>query len=116
MSQSPELPWRELFGDLAYPAPDLLNHLKEQGSRLVAPLKKPKGGELTDNEKYYNQLVRSFRQPIESLFIWIVEKTGIRKASKVRSTDALMTRCLGQTSSCLLFARFLLLIRICNEN
>ena len=96
LGQSPELPSRELFGDLAYPAPELINHLKEQGSRLVAPLKKPKGGELTDNEKYYNQLVRSFRQPIESLFNWIVEKTGIQKASKVRSTDALMTHCWGK--------------------
>lgn len=89
----PEVPDTQSFGDLAYPTPDIITHLKEQGSRLIAPRKKPKGGELTDAEKYYNRLVRKFRQPIESLFNWINEKTGIQRPSKVRSTDALMTHC-----------------------
>jgi hypothetical protein len=53
-------------------------------------LKKPKGKELAHAASYYNRLVRSIRQPIESLFNWIEEKTGIQKAGKVRSTDALM--------------------------
>lgn len=96
LAQSPELPERELFGDLAYPTPEIIKHLKEQQSRLIAPLKKLKGGDLTKQEKYFNRLVRSFRQPIESLFNWIQEKTGIQKASKVRSTDALMTYCWGK--------------------
>jgi hypothetical protein len=96
IGQSPLLQKRELFGDLAYPAPAIINHLKEQGSRLVAPLKKPKGGKLNENQKYYNQSVRSFRQPIESLFNWIIEKTQIQKASKVRSTDGLLTHCWGK--------------------
>ncbi len=96
LGQSPELPTSELFGDLAYPTSEIIAHLKEQRSRLVAPRKKPKGGELTADEKYYNRLVRSFRQPIESLFNWINEKTNIQKASKVRSTDALMVHCWGK--------------------
>jgi hypothetical protein len=94
--QLPELPETHLFGDLAYPTPDIITHLKEQGSQLIAPRKKPKGGELTAAENYYNRLVRKFRQPIESLFNWINEKTGIQRASKVRSTDALMTHCWGK--------------------
>lgn len=61
-----------------------------QVRRLVAPQKKPKGKELTKDENYYNRLVRRIRQPIESLFNWIEEKTQIQRASKVRSTDALM--------------------------
>lgn len=89
----PELPATELFGDLAYPTPEIIAHLREQQSRLVAPRKKPKGKELTTDEKYYNRLVRRIRQPIESLFNWIEEKTGIQRASKVRSTDALMIHC-----------------------
>jgi hypothetical protein len=96
IGQLPELPDTHLFGDLAYPTPDIFRHLKEQGSQLIAPRKKPKGGELTDAENYYNRLVRKFRQPIESLFNWINEKTGIQRASKVRSTDALMTHCWGK--------------------
>ncbi len=96
IQQRPELPSTELFGDLAYPTPMIISHLKEQQTRLVAPQKKPKGTELTLDEKYYNRLVRRLRQPIESLFNWVEEKTGIQRASKVRSTDALMIHCWGK--------------------
>ena len=85
-----------LFGDLAYPTPEIIDHLTEQQTRLITPGKKPKGGELTADENYYNRLVRSIRQPIESLFNWIQEKTGIQRARKVRSTDALMVHCRGK--------------------
>jgi len=96
IEQQPEIATTELFGDLAYPTPEIISHLKQQQARLIAPQKKPKGKELSDAEKYYNRLVRSIRQPIESLFNWIQEKTQIQKASKVRSTDALMVHCWGK--------------------
>jgi hypothetical protein len=96
IEQQPELPTTELFGDLAYPTPEIINHLKEQLTRLIAPCKKAKGGELTGPENYYNRLVRRIRQPIESLFNWIQEKTQIQRASKVRLTDALMIHCWGK--------------------
>ncbi len=96
IEQRPVAPATELFGDLAYPTPEIINHLKEQHTRLIAPQKKPKGKELTNDEKYYNRLVRRIRQPIESLFNWLQEKTGIQRASKVRSTDALMVHCWGK--------------------
>lgn len=96
IEQQPILPTTELFGDLAYPTPEIISHLKEQQTQLIAPQKKPKGKELSDAETYYNRLVRSIRQPIESLFNWIQEKTGIQRASKVRSTDALMIHCWGK--------------------
>ena len=94
--QQPVVPPTELFGALAYPTPEIIAHLKEQQTRLIAPRKKPKGKELTEAENYYNRLVRSIRQPIESLFNWIEEKTGIQRASKVRATDALMIHCWGK--------------------
>jgi hypothetical protein len=96
IQQQPELASTELFGDLAYPTPEIISHLKEQRTRLIAPQKKPKGTDLTLDEKYYNRLVRGIRQPIESLFNWIQEKTQIQRASKVRSTDALMIHCWGK--------------------
>jgi Transposase DDE domain len=96
IQQQPELPTTELFGDLAYPTPEIIKHLQEQQTRLIAPIKKPKGAELSTDEKYYNRLVRRIRQPIESLFNWIEEKTGIQRASKVRSTEALMIHCWGK--------------------
>ena len=96
INQQPELPATELFGDLAYPTPEIISHLREQQTRLITPQKKPKGKELTAGEKYYNRLVRRVRQPIESLFNWVEEKTGIQRASKVRSTDALLIHCWGK--------------------
>src|SRR5215213_7381221 len=105
IEQQPELPSTELFGDLAYPTPEIISHLKEQQARLIAPRKKPKGKELSEAESYYNRLVRRIRQPIESLFNWVEEKTGMQRASKVRSTDALMIHCWGK-----LAVAFLLLV------
>ncbi|HEX8639420.1 MAG TPA: hypothetical protein VF692_15225 [Pyrinomonadaceae bacterium] len=58
----------------------------QQTTELITPKKKPKGGDLTAQEKYHNRRVSKFRQPVESLFNWIIEKTNIRKAGKVRST------------------------------
>jgi hypothetical protein len=108
IEQLPELPATELFGDVAYPTPQIIQHLTAQHSRLVAPQKKPKGTGLTADEKYYNRLVRSIRQPVESLFNRIQEKTGIQRAGKVRSTDALMIHCWGK-----LAAAFFLLVFNC---
>ncbi len=96
IEQQPEIATTELFGDLAYPTPEIVAHLTAQQTRLIAPIKRPKGKDLTLDEKYYNRLVRRIRQPVESLFNWIVEKTGIQRASKVRSTDALMIHCWGK--------------------
>jgi hypothetical protein len=96
LEQSIELPSTTLFGDLAYPTSEIIASLKQQNSCLIAPRKKPKGKELTDSEKYYNKLVRRLRQPIESLFNWIIEKTNIQQASKVRSADALLIHCWGK--------------------
>ena len=96
IQQSPEVAATSLFGDLAYPTPQIISHLREQHTRLVAPQKKPKGKELTNDENYYNRLVRRIRQPIESLFNWVQEKAQIQRASKVRSTDALMIHCWGK--------------------
>jgi hypothetical protein len=41
--QRPELPPTELFGDLAYPTPEIISYLRERQARLIAPRKKPKG-------------------------------------------------------------------------
>jgi hypothetical protein len=94
--QSPEVSADTLFGDLAYRDKELIGLLKAQNTQLITPVKKPKGADLTEKEKYHNRLVSKFRQPIESLFNWIIEKTSIQKASKVRSTNALLIHCWGK--------------------
>ena len=91
-----------LFGDKDYPAPDLEQRLKAQATRLLTPLKKPKGAELSETQKSYNRMVNRLRQPIESFFNWLNEKTQIQNASKVRSTESLLVHCWGK----LAFAMF----------
>lgn len=102
--QQIELARTTLFGDLAYPEPGFEKQLQKQQSKLCVPVKKPKGGQLSEIEKYHNRLISKFRQPIESFFNWLNERTGLQRASKVRSSDALMIHCWGKLS----FAFFLL--------
>jgi Transposase DDE domain len=94
--QTPVIAADALFGDLAYLDKELIALLATQNTQLLTPIKKPKDGNLTEKEEYHNRLVSKFRQPIESLFNWIIEKTNIQKASKVRSTDALLIHCWGK--------------------
>jgi hypothetical protein len=54
-----------------------------QGSGMVTPVKKPKGGELTDSDKGYNAQVSSLRAPIERLIAhfksWRILHTDYRR-------------------------------------
>lgn len=85
-----------LIADLAYPETEFSQTLREQNTQLLTGYKKPKGKDLTKLEKYHNRLISKFRQPIESLFNWINEKTQIQTASKVRSADGLLLHCWGK--------------------
>ncbi len=100
------MPNTTLIGDKAYPDTDLEQWLAKQNTKLLTPIKKPKGKELTKAQKAYNRLVSRLRQPIESLFNWIDEKTGIQTAGKVRSTDGLMIHCFGKLTFAMLLLVF----------
>lgn len=91
-----DLPNTTLIADLAYRETEFEQTLKQQNTRLLTGFKKPKGAELTKSEKYHNRLIAKFRQPIESLFNWIDEKTKLQTASKVRSAEGLMIHCWGK--------------------
>ena len=39
------------------------------------------------------------RQPIEAIFNWLIEKTDIHRASKVRSTKGLMIHAFGRLAT-----------------
>ncbi len=91
-----KLPNTTLIADLAYPESEFQLSVNQQNTHLYTGYKKPKGKDLTKFEKYHNRLISKFRQPIESLFNWINEKTQIQTASKVRSADALMIHCWGK--------------------
>ena len=94
-----------LFGDKAYADKTFKVDLKQQQQiRLLTPLKKPKNQTLSVEQKRYNKIVSSIRQPIESFFKWLIDKTDIQRASRIRSTEGLLIHCLGK----LTFALFLL--------
>jgi hypothetical protein len=50
--------------------------------------------------------VSKLRQPIESLFNWIIEKTDIQNAAKVRSTKGLILHTFGSIAAALFFRLF----------
>ncbi len=87
----PELVNNELYGDKAYQRPDAKEVREVQNLTVFTPVKKQKGQEyLAPQDQWLSTAVSRIRQPIETLFGWIEEKTGIECASKVRSYNGLM--------------------------
>jgi IS5 family transposase len=95
-----------LFGDKAYADEQFKAELKERRIQLFTPIKKPKKEKLSNYQKQYNRTVSSFRQPIESFFKWLIDKTDIQRASSVRSTEGLIIHCLGKLTFALLLLNF----------
>lgn len=95
-----------LFGDKAYADAAFKAELKAREIRLLTPLKKSKKQALTNWQKRFNKTVSSFRQPIESFFKWLIDKTNIQRASQVRSTDGLIIHCLGKLTFALFLPNF----------
>jgi hypothetical protein len=93
-----------LYGDKAYVDGSLRERLSEkQNLELVTPPKKAKGETcLSAADKLFSEAISRIRQPIESLFNWIQEKTGIQEASKVRSSDGLMVHAFGRFAAAML--------------
>ncbi|PKP28430.1 MAG: transposase [Bacteroidetes bacterium HGW-Bacteroidetes-18] len=53
-------------------------------------------------ENLYSKAVSAIRQPIESFFNWINEKTQIQNTSKVRSFKGLIVHIFGKLTACFL--------------
>ncbi len=100
---SPHLPAGSgLFADKAYfyAAED---ELKEQGWFLLASYKRHRNEPEKEVPTFYNRFVSATRQPLESLFGWIIEKTNLQNASRVRSSQGLKVHCYGKLAvACLL--------------
>lgn len=105
--KSDELPgFINLFADLAYVDEKFKAELKIKRIELLTPLKKPKNKELSNDQKRANKIISSFRQPIESFFKWLIDKTDIQRASRVRSAEGLLIHCIGKLSFALLLLNF----------
>lgn len=96
---------RSIFGDKAFQDKKLDRNLKNKGCKLFTPVAYQedqtralrKFTQAADD--LYSAAVSSIRQPIESFFNWLIEKTDIQKASKVRSLQGLLVHVFGKIAS-----------------
>ena len=106
--------------DKAYADSELSERmLSSNNNVLLTPLKDKKGWEAIFKQReqafndLFNKAVATLRQPIESLFNWLNERTQIQNASKVRSSNGLMLHLYGKLAAAImLIAGFSPLIRI----
>lgn len=81
----------ELYGDKAYRDQTFQLELFENNNiKLITPIKRQKGQKhLTLFQRAFNSIHSAIRQPIDTLFGWINERTNIENASRIRSIDGL---------------------------
>lgn len=99
---------QRIFADKAYDFEVLRAFLRPMNCEVITPQKagtrEPKW-EQQQNQAYRNILqtaVSAVRQPIESFFNWLNEKTNIQNASKVRSSKGLWVHTFGKIAAALL--------------
>ncbi len=97
-----------LFADKAFCDKDLKKHFADNDGELLTPVKHKKGQSIQDKQRHkaaddlYSTAVSKIRQPIESLFNWLIEHTDIQRASKVRSTKGLIVHVFGRIAAALI--------------
>lgn len=100
---NPTLQGGNLFADKAYSDAETKLDLQSKGVRLLTPQKRKRNESVFLTEPLWSRFVSSFRQPIESFFKWLIAKTDFQNASRVRSTNGLLTHCFGKLAfACLL--------------
>ena len=100
----PELHDEDVYGDKAYHRPDSKCVERDQKLTVLTPVKKKKGQKyLEADEQWLSTAVSRVRQPIETLFGWIEEKTGIECAGRVRSYQGLMVHVFGRFAAAMFF-------------
>ncbi len=81
----------KIYADKIYADRDLNIAMQaNQNSIILTPVKKEKVQQILDAaDDIYSYLVSKVRQPIESLFNWLIETTQIQYAQRVRSEKGL---------------------------
>jgi hypothetical protein len=108
-----DIEYRTFYGDKIYNDSNFFSDLSNfKKSIMYTPIKAIKNQPdiLKCRDKAYNDLfstaVSKVRQPIESFFNWIIEKTDIQRASKVRSTKGLLVHVFGKIAAAYIFLIF----------
>jgi hypothetical protein len=100
---NPTLGGYGLFADKAYADVETKAVLAVRGTHLLTPYKRRRNEPETNIPTLLNRFVSSIRQPLESLFGWMIQRTGLQNASRVRSTNGLLAHCYGKIAvACLL--------------
>lgn len=107
------IPNRTFFGDKIYNDTEFFKELAiNANSTMLTPVKgvKNQPDVIKQRDKAANDLfstaVSTVRQPIESLFNWLIEKTDIQRASKVRSTKGLLVHVFGKIAAAFIYLVF----------
>ena len=93
------------FADKAFKDNSLEDSFIAAGGKLFIPIKQRQGQSVTDKQRHraaddlYSKMVSSIRQPIESFFGWLIERTDIQRAAKVRSTKGLLVHIFGKITA-----------------
>jgi hypothetical protein len=104
---------RTFYGDKIYNDEDFFKRMTESNnSRMMIPMKAVKGQSQTIAQRdkaandLYSTAVSRIRQPIEALFNWLIEKTDIQRASKVRSAKGLIVHIFGRIAAAYIYLVF----------
>lgn len=104
---NPQLAPCGLFGDKAYADAEMKATLKQGGTYLLTPHKRRRNEPETTIPTLFNRFVSSIRQPLESLFSWLIQRTDLQNASRVRSANGLLAHCYGKLAvACLLLTSY----------
>jgi IS5 family transposase len=104
---SPRMPANSgLFADKAYFHTETSAEFKEHGSFLVASYKRHRNEPEKEVPTFYNRFVSAIRQPLESLFNWLIQRTDLQNASRVRSSQGLKVHCYGKIAVACLWLTF----------
>ena len=104
---APYLEGGYVYADSAYIDEFEKQILKQQDVELRTPVKKKKGQKKLELfDQLLSTSVSRVRQPVESLFNWIEEKTRIQFASKVRSYNGLMVHIFGRLAAAIFLLVF----------
>lgn len=100
---NPDLGASLLFGDKAYADEETKKVCAARGTHLLTPYKRKRNEPETAAPALWSRFVSSVRQPLESFFGWLIQRTDIQNASRVRSTKGLFVHCYGKLAvACLL--------------
>jgi hypothetical protein len=97
----------KVIGDKICASSPLNTELFAQEVEIITPVKLKKGQKYEETaDKLFSCYISSIRQPVESFFNWLIEKTAIRTACKVRSEKGLWVHCFGRLTAALFILVF----------